>query len=137
MQKAVGAHYGLMVREILLVAALCATALAAPALAQDAPKPPAKPLECLQTRSISQAEAAKDQHWYARTRDGKWYRNNMECPGLAPGRALVHVSPIGSQCRGDIVQVVDFMLGGISFGGCGMGGWEQVDGPPGKTAKVK
>jgi len=61
----------------------------------------------------------------------------MECPGLAPGRALVHVSPIGSQCRGDIVQVVDFMLGGISFGGCGMGGWEQVDGPPGKTAKAK
>lgn len=124
-----------MTRQYLLLAALSA-ALAAPALAQDAPKPSAKPLECLQTRNIAQTEATKDHHWYARTRDGKWYRNSMECAGLAPGRALVHVSPIGSQCRGDIVQVVDFTLGGISFGGCGMGSWERVDSPPAK-AKTK
>jgi len=125
-----------MIRTMFLLAALAATT---PAFAQDAPqssaKPLAKPVDCLLTRSITQAEAAKDRHWYARTRDGKWYRNTMECPGLGLGRALVHVSPIGSQCRGDIVQVVDFTLGGISFGGCGMGAWEQVDGPPGKARK--
>ena len=101
-----------MLKSLILLAAL----VAAPALAQDAPvKPAAKPTDCLLTRSITQAEAATDKHWYARTRNGKWYRNNMECPSLARGRALIHSSPIGSQCRGDIVQVVDFTMSGISF----------------------
>lgn len=122
-----------MIRTVLLLAALAAT----PAVAQDAPKSPVKPVDCLQTRSIMQAEAASDRHWYAKTRDGKWFRNNMECPSLAPYRALVHVSPIGSQCRGDIVQVVDFTMGGISFGGCGLGSWEEVEGLPGKVKKAK
>jgi hypothetical protein len=126
-----------MIRNLLLAAALVA---AAPAAAQDAPKSTVDPaketaVDCLQTRNILQAQAADDRHWYVRMRDGKWYRNTMECPGLAPRRALVHVSPIGSQCRGDIVQVVDFTLGGVSFGGCGLGSWEPVDGPPGKKGK--
>ncbi len=46
-------------------------------------------------------------------------------------------SPIGSQCRGDIVQVIDFNLGGVNFGGCGFGSWERVAGPPSKPAKSK
>jgi hypothetical protein len=126
-----------MIRNLLLAAALAA---AFPAAAQDAPKSPVDPapkkmVDCLQTRSIQQAQAANDRHWYVRMRDGKWYRNTMDCPGLALRRALVHVSPIGSQCRGDIVQVVDFTLGGVSFGGCGLGSWEPVDGPPGKKGK--
>ena len=126
-----------MIRFALTLAALVA---AAPLMAQqtpapdDAPKVQARVQDCLATRSIQQAQAGPDGKWYARTRDGKWWRNRMECPGLAPRRALVHVSPIGSQCRGDIVQVVDFTLGGINFGGCGLGDWEQVDGPP-KPAK--
>jgi len=126
-----------MIKNALFAMAL---AMTVPAAAQDAPKSPIDPaakksVDCLQSRSIQQAEAASDRHWYARTRDGKWYRNTMDCPGLAPRRALVHVSPIGSQCRGDIVQVVDFTMGGVSFGGCGLGDWEPVDGPPAKKAK--
>lgn len=114
-----------------LVAALLA---AAPAAAEDdAAKPAVK--DCLPTRGIQQAEAGRDNHWYARLRDGSWWKNSMECPGLAPRRALVHSSPIGSQCRGDIVQVVDFTMGGINFGGCGLGEWQRVPGPPGKPAK--
>ncbi|MBU6166835.1 MAG: hypothetical protein KGQ52_12025 [Alphaproteobacteria bacterium] len=121
-----------MMRSLFLLAALLA---AAPALADDAA--PAKPTvqSCLHTRSIQQAQAGHDQHWYVRMRDGSWWRNKMECPGLAPRRALVHNSPIGSQCRGDIVQVVDFTMGGINFGGCGLADWERVDGPPAKAAK--
>lgn len=138
METATGVQNTGMIRTVLLLAVLAA---AAPALAQEAPqspvKPASKPVDCLQTRSILQTEAASDRHWYAKTRDGKWYRNTMDCPGLAPRRALVHVSPIGSQCRGDIVQVVDFTLGGVSFGGCGLGSWEQVEGPPGKVKKAK
>lgn len=126
-----------MIRTAIFLAALTAALSAA---AQEAAKSPVdaaakKTVDCLQTRSIQQAQAANDRHWYVKMRDGKWYRNTMECPGLAPRRALVHVSPIGSQCRGDIVQVVDFTLGGVSFGGCGLGSWEPVDGPPAKKAK--
>ena len=121
-----------MIRMLALIATLTSAAMAA-----DAPAPAAKPVDCLQTRSITQAQPGSDHHWYAKTRDGKWYRNAMECPSLGLGRALVHVSPIGSQCRGDIVQVVDFTLGGMNFGGCGMGRWEPVDGLPGKPAKAK
>jgi hypothetical protein len=128
-----------MIRTALILAALVA---AAPALAGD--DPPAKPADfkaetrdCLQTRSILQTQAGADHNWYARLRDGRWWRNNMNCPTLQPRRALVHSSPIGSQCRGDIVQVIDFNLGGINFGGCGLGSWERVAGPPGKAAKPK
>lgn len=132
-----------MIRNALFAAAALAVALpaAAPATAQDAPnskpagKTVAKTVDCLQTRSIQQATAGSDRHWYARLRNGQWYRNTMDCPGLWPRRALVHVSPIGSQCRGDIVQVVDFTMGGVSFGGCGLGSWEPVDGPPDKKPK--
>ncbi len=123
-----------MNRLALLLAALM---VAAPAMAED--DAPAKPAvqSCLNTRSIQQAQPGADKHWYARLRDGSWWRNRMDCPALGLGRALVHSSPIGSQCRGDIVQVVDFTLGGINFGGCGLGDWERVDGPPAKTAKKK
>jgi hypothetical protein len=112
----------------ILVALLCA----APALAQNETRAPEKPASqsCLVTRNIQTAQAGLDRHWYARMRDGSWWRNTMDCPALAPRRALVHVSPIGSQCAGDIVQVVDFTLGGVNFGGCGLGDWERVDGPP-------
>ena len=139
MDKASHGHQGRMIRNALLLAALVA---ATPALAGD--DPPGKPAEfeaetrdCLQTRSILQAQAAPDGKWYARLRDGRWWRNTMECPTLQPRRALVHSSPIGSQCRGDIVQVIDFNMGGVNFGGCGFGSWERVAGPPGKPAKSK
>lgn len=121
-----------MIRTALILAALAA---AAPALAQDGAKPQTQ--SCITTRQIQQAQAGPDRHWYARMRDGTWWRNNMECATLAPRRALVHNSPIGSQCRGDIVQVVDFTMGGVNFGGCGLGDWEKVSGPPAKPAKVK
>lgn len=116
-----------MIRNALLLAAL----VAVPAIAQPEAQPQ-KPAtqDCLITRNIMQAQAGADRHWYARLRDGSWWRNRMDCPTLAPRRALVHVSPIGSQCRGDIVQVVDFTLGGVNFGGCGLADWEKVDGPP-------
>lgn len=119
-----------MIRTPLILAVL---AFAAPALAAD--NPPAKPKgpavqDCLITRNIAQTQAGYDGKWYARMRDRSWWRNTMECPGLHPRRALVHTSPIGSQCRGDIVQVVDFTLGGVTFGGCGLGNWERIDGAP-------
>ncbi len=118
-----------------LLALVPALLVAAPAAAGD--DAPAKPAvqSCLPTRSIAQSQAAHDGHWYARLRDGSWWRNKMECPGLAPRRALVHNSPIGSQCRGDIVQIVDFTMGGINFGGCGLGDWERVAGLPAKPGK--
>ena len=121
-----------MIRFALLTAALVA---AAPALAGDDPPASGKPQSqsCIITRNIMHTVAAADRHWYARLRDGSWWRNSMDCPNLAPRRALVHSSPIGSQCSGDIVQVVDFTMGGLNFGGCGLGDWERVDGPPGKA----
>jgi hypothetical protein len=116
-----------MFKTALIFAALAA---AAPTLAQEAAAPAAKTQSCITTRQIQQTVAAPDRHWYAKLRNGSWWRNNMICPGLAPRRALIHNSPIGSQCRGDIVQVVDFSIGGVNFGGCGLGDWEQVEGPP-------
>lgn len=126
-----------MIRTALFPAAL----VAAFSTAAVADEPPAKPAvqDCLITRNIQQSEIGIDDHYYARLRDGSWWKNSMMCPALAPRRALVHSSPIGSQCRGDIVQVVDFTMGGVNFGGCGLGNWERVAGlpakPPKKTAK--
>lgn len=107
-------------------ALLIAFAAALPAAAAT---PPAA-TDCLITRSITQTTVGPDKHYYVRTMGRQWWRNTMECPVLAAGRAVVHTSPIGKQCKGDIVQVVDFALGGINFGGCGFGNWEPVDGPP-------
>ena len=121
-----------MIRFPLILAALAA---ATPALAVDAAPKAAVTQDCLITRNILQAQAGYDGKWYARLRNGSWWRNNMECPTLAPRRALVHTSPIGSQCRGDIVNVVDFSAGGVFYGGCGLGNWEPVVGPPPKPPK--
>ena len=120
-----------MIRTAFLLAA---TFAAVPAVADDSPATTVV-RDCLPTRSIMQTQAGIDRHWYARLRDGSWWKNRMECPGLAPRRALVHSSPIGSQCRGDVVQVVDFTMGGVNFGGCGLGDWERVNGLPTKPAK--
>ncbi len=122
-----------MIRNALIVAALAV----APVTAQPADSVPDKPAveSCITTRNILSAQAGSDSHWYARMRDGTWWRNTMECPGLAPRRALVHSSPIGSQCAGDIVQVIDFTLGGVNFGGCGLAKWERVPGLPPKPAR--
>lgn len=116
----------IMRTSLIFVALACA----APALAADAPAVKPKLQDCLITRSIQQTQTGYDGQYYARLRDRSWWRNTMICPGLHPRRALVHTSPIGSQCRGDIVQVVDFTMGGVSFGGCGLGSWERLDGPP-------
>jgi hypothetical protein len=127
-------HYLPMIRTLFLAAALAA---AFPAVAAESVPAKAKQLDCLVTRNIQQSQPGLDRKWYVRLRDRTWWRNTMECPGLSPRRALVHTSPIGSQCRGDIVQVVDFTMGGVSFGGCGLGSWEQVDGPPAKEKAPK
>lgn len=123
----------IMIRNALFLAALVA---AVPALAGE--NPPARPQpatrECLLTRDIQQTQMGTDGKYYARLRDKSWWRNSMDCPVIAPRRAMVHTSPIGNQCRGDIVEIVDFTMGGVSFGGCGLGSWERVDGPPGKDA---
>ncbi|WP_156255590.1 hypothetical protein [Sandarakinorhabdus oryzae] len=124
-----------MNRSIIILAAL---AVATPALAADKPPaPPAGPAvqDCLITRNIQQTDVGRDGKWYARLRNKSWWRNSMDCPALSPRRAMVHTSPIGSQCRGDIVEIVDFTMGGVSFGGCGLGRWERVDGPPGKEPR--
>lgn len=137
-----------MIRNALILAALVA---ASPALAQAPEKPApeksaadkaadraadraAEPTECLQTRSIQQTTIGPDNRYYARTAGKTWWRNTMDCPVLEPHRAIVHTSPIGSQCRGDIIQIVDFSMGGVNFGACGLGRWERVPGPPGKDA---
>jgi hypothetical protein len=117
-----------MIRIALAAAALIA---ASPALAQEADSTAelGATASCLPTRNIQQSHAGIDGKWYARVSGGKWWRNTMECPTLRPPRGLVHTSPIGSQCKGDIVQVVDFNLGGLNFGGCALGVWERVDKP--------
>jgi hypothetical protein len=130
---------GMAVRFLIGGALMAATAVAAPGAARagDDAKPATERSDCLLSRNIAQTQASNDRHWYARTRDGKWWRNTMECPGLAPRRALVHTSPIGSQCRGDVVQVVDFTMGGVNFGGCGLGDWERVETPPDSRGRIK
>jgi hypothetical protein len=127
-----------MMRIAGLVAVLGALGAAGTAFAQDAAGTADKPetVSCLVTRSIQQAQAGIDGKWYARTAGGKWWRNTMECPTLQPRRSLVHTSPIGSQCAGDIVQVIDFAVGGLNFGGCALGQWERVD-KPAPTKKPK
>lgn len=111
---------------------LAALVVAGPVLAQapqEAASTGPEKISCLVSRNIQQMQAGIDRKWYARTSGGKWWRNTMECPTLSPGRALVHSTPIGNQCAGDIVQVVDFMMGGLNFGGCALGDWERVDKP--------
>ncbi|WP_164157282.1 hypothetical protein [Sandarakinorhabdus rubra] len=117
-----------MIKPPLLALALAA---AVPAAAQDTPAAPvpAETANCLISRTIAQAHAGIDRHWYARTRDGKWWRNAMDCPTLIPPRSFVFSSPIGSQCSGDIVQIVDFTMGGLNFGSCGLRKWERVEKP--------
>ena len=119
-----------MIRNAFIIAALAAASPALSAENTSAAKAKPQQIDCLISRNIQQTQAGYDRKWYARLRDRSWWRNTMECPGLHPRRALVHTSPIGSQCRGDIVEVVDFTLGGVTFGGCGLGSWERVDGPP-------
>lgn len=129
-----------MMHFVLIGTALWLAAGVAPPVsgpAGDDGKPAPEKTDCLLSRTIAQTAAGNDRHWYARTRDGKWWRNTTACPGLAPRRALVHTTPIGSQCRGDVVQVVDFTMGGVNFGGCGLGDWERTDNPPDSRGRVK
>jgi hypothetical protein len=139
--KARRSHGDRMIRNWIIFATLLAAASPAaslakaqePVLAQGRPETQ----QCLLTRSIQQTVIGPDRKYYVRMRGGGWWRNTMECAMLVRPRVLVHSSPIGSQCKGDIVQVVDFMMGGVNFGGCGFGDWEKVDGPPDPKAKPR
>lgn len=119
-----------MIRTALIATALMVAGQAHATAAQnDAASAGPETVPCLPTRNIQQAQAGIDGKWYVRMSGGKWWRNRMECAALRPPRGLVHTSPIGSQCKGDVLQVVDFSMGGMQFGGCAFDDWERVDKP--------
>ena len=105
---------------------LLLAAIATPAIAAD--QPPATRL-CLENRAIRAKDLSAEHGYFARTSQGWWRNTGTACPAFARDRALMTRSPSDRQCRGDVVTVFD-PISRMEFGGCALGGWERVEGPP-------
>ncbi|KAB7645485.1 hypothetical protein [Polymorphobacter fuscus] len=123
--------------RLLIVALGCA--VAAPALSAPAPAPaqagqaradaaPETQL-CLENRALRAKELSATHGYYVRTSQGWWRNTGPACPAYGPNRALATQSTQNRQCRGDVVNVFD-PFSRIQFGGCVLGAWERVSGPP-------
>lgn len=84
--------------------------------------------DCLNNREIRGTRQRADVGYYAQT--GKaWWRNTAQCAVWRPNVIITTFSNSDRQCSGDLVQVLD-RLSRINYGGCTLGVWEKVAGPP-------
>lgn len=84
--------------------------------------------DCLTNREIRGTRQRADVGYYAETSKG-WWRNAASCAVWRPGVIITTASNSDRQCSGDLVQVLD-RLSRINYGGCTLGAWEKVAGPP-------
>ena len=97
--------------------------------AAAAPAPLPETMTCLANRDIRAKRTSAADGYFAQTPRGWWHNTGAACPAYAPGRALVTRSNQDRQCRGDLVVVFD-AISRIEFGGCPLGNWVRVAGPP-------
>ena len=112
-----------------IVLAVLLAILATPVVAAQPPTSK----NCIANRDIKAKKLSAETGYYVQTSRG-WWRNTASCPAFGPDRALVTRSNNDQQCSGDIVEAID-PFSRINYGGCGLGRWEKVDGPPVPGAK--
>jgi hypothetical protein len=113
-----------LVLPLLLAAAVPASATAAPAASPIATSPETR--RCLVNRHIRAQRSTAENGYFARTQQGWWFNNGPTCPSFGRNRALVSYRPTDTQCRGDVVNVVDPRTG-VEFGNCMLGEWQRVE----------
>lgn len=84
---------------------------------------------CLTNTDIKTKRLSATDGYYARTPNGWWRNTGAACPAYAADRALATDSTSNRQCRGDLVRVFG-AFSRIQYGGCVLGSWEKVAGPP-------
>ncbi len=108
--------------------ALLAATLIGLSVGAAAATPSATTKTCIGNREIKAKNLSAENGYFVRTSQG-WWRNTVSCPAFGPDRSLVTRSYNDRQCRGDLVEVFD-PFSRINFGGCPLGIWEKVEGPP-------
>lgn len=114
-------------KRIVLAALLAVTAT--PAFAA----PPVAAKSCIGNRDIRAKRLSAETGYYVQTSRG-WWRNTVSCPAFGADRALLTHSYNDQQCSGDVVEAID-TFSRINYGGCALGNWEKVDGPPAAPTK--
>jgi len=112
----------------IILVALLTVAVAAPSIAAPAIAAAATSKKCLTNREIRGKDISAENGYFARTSRG-WWRNAAACPAFGSDRALTTRSNTNSQCSGDLVTVFH-PFSRIEYGGCVLGDWEKVAGPP-------
>lgn len=102
------------------MAALIATLVAAPALADDR-----KPADCLSNRSIKETRFTSE-GYYARTGRHWWLNKANDCGMFRPDLSIATLSPLNRQCRGDQIRLFQ-NFSGVDFGTCTLGAWEPLE----------
>lgn len=116
-----------LVLPLMFAAAVPGSAAAAPeAPATNSASAPPETRKCLVNRHIEAQRNTAEAGYFARTREGWWFNTGPACPSFGRNRALVSYRPTDTQCRGDVVNVVDPRTG-VELGNCMLGEWQRVD----------
>lgn len=110
---------------------LLAAASLALSVGAAATTPSATTKTCIGNREIKSKNLSAENGYFVRTSSG-WWHNTVSCPAFAADRSLVTRTNNDRQCRGDLVEVFH-PFSRINYGGCALGSWEKVEGPPPPT----
>jgi hypothetical protein len=105
-----------------------AATLAGLSVGAAAAAPSATSKTCIGNREVKSKNLSAENGYFVRTSSG-WWHNTVSCPAFAADRALITRSYNDRQCRGDLVEVYH-PFSRINYGGCVLGAWEKVEGPP-------
>lgn len=125
-------------RSDLLIAALMAAGLAAPALASERTDPMSlkatgKPVSCIQNLNVNTTPAG-DKVLMFRTSANRWYRNELRgaCPNMnGLNRVLVFRQAQSRYCEMDQFDVVEPQGAGMVLASCTLGMFTPVEVPKG------
>lgn len=126
-------------RYLILAAAAAFPVVAlaqVPLPAQPAPaagtvvQPAGKSKKCVLNRDIRITKLSPANGYWVETINGWWRNTATGCPWYDNNRILRTLSINGSQCSGDLLEVVDRSSRKIVFGTCRIGGWQKMKGPP-------
>jgi hypothetical protein len=107
--------------------------VAAPALAQRKPVPPAKvigpDINCVQLQNIRETRVRDDRTIDFIMRNGKWFRNTLpnSCPQLGFERAFAYQTSITQLCNVDIITVIVQGAGARRGASCGLGKFTPIE----------
>lgn len=125
-------------RSDLLIAALLAGGLSAPALAAERTDPMSlkatgEPVRCVPNVNVNTTPAG-DRVLMFRTSANRWFRNELRtaCPNMnGLNRVLVFRQTQGRHCEMDLFDIVEPQGAGMVLGSCSLGMFTPVEVPPG------